>query len=118
MASRRRNSNSIFPVLLIGLGLVLIFGAVVWFINNQGGPTLAAEPAGSENQIPYSDVPRVSLADARAAYETGSAVFIDVRGEPYYSQSHIAGALSIPEQELSAHFNELEKTQWIITYCT
>ena len=118
MASRRRRSNSIFPILLIGFGLILIFGAVVWYLNNQGGSTLAAEPVASESRIPYPDVPRVSLADARAAYETGSAVFIDVRGAPFYSQSHIAGAISIPEEELSAQLNELEKNQWIITYCT
>jgi hypothetical protein len=118
MASRRRNSNSIFPILLIGFGLILIFGAVVFFINNQGGQTLAAAPLASESRIPYPDVPRVSLADARAAYETGTAVFIDVRGEPFYSEAHIAGAQSIPEEDLPGHLDELAKDQWIITYCT
>jgi rhodanese-related sulfurtransferase len=61
-------------------------------------------------------VPRVSLADAKAAYETGGAVFVDVRDAESYAQSHIPGALSIPLSELPNRIGELNPSDWIITY--
>jgi hypothetical protein len=67
--------------------------------------------------IPYPEIKRVSQADARAAFELKSAVFVDVRGEPYYSEAHIPGALSMTYDELSSRMGELDKKGWIITYC-
>ena len=52
--------------------------------------------------IPYPDVPRVSLADAKAAYDQGTAVFLDVRGTSDYETEHITGAISIPEMQIES----------------
>jgi hypothetical protein len=75
--------------------------------------TPVASPA-----IPYPEIKRISLEDAKAAYDQGSAIFIDVRGEPYYSESHIPGALSITYDELASRIGELDKKALIIAYCT
>ena len=118
--ARSRNQGSIWPIVMVGLGLVLIVGAIGWYLmnspNSSNTPVSTAQT--SDVQIPYPDVKRISLADAKAAYETKTAVFVDVRGEPYYSQGHIPGALSITDVELPNRLNELNPSDWIITYCT
>ena len=86
----------------------------------QSGRSAAVEPTSPavDTNIPYADIRRISLQEARAALETGNAVFLDVRGKSYYDQSHIPGALSIPEEELPGRLDELNPADWILTYCT
>ena len=114
--SKKPVASSI-PVVLMVLGLVLIIGAVGWYFLFQSSP-------GTETEAPQSvagnpvDVPRVSLEDAKAAYEIGSAVFLDVRDAGDYTRSHISGAISIPLEELGQRMGELDRSDWIITYCT
>ncbi len=119
MASRR-NQGSIWPIIMVGMGLALIVGAIGWYFMNSGNSTNASIPTAqnADVKIPYPNVQRISLADAKAAYDTKAAVFVDVRGEPYYSQGHIPGALSITDVELPDRLNELNPSDWIITYCT
>jgi ArsR family transcriptional regulator len=63
-------------------------------------------------------VPRVTLAEAKAALDDGTAIFVDVRGDDVYALSHIPGAVSIPLNDLETRLDELDPEQWIITYCT
>jgi 3-mercaptopyruvate sulfurtransferase SseA len=118
--ARRRNQGSIWPIVMVGMGLVLILGAIGWYVMNSSNSSSAplSTPQTADVKIPYPDVQRVSLGDAKAAYDTKMAVFVDVRGEPYYSQGHIPGALSITDVELPNRLNELNTSDWIITYCT
>jgi hypothetical protein len=75
-------------------------------------------PLIGEPQIPSSEIPRVSLEDAKAAFDSGGAVFVDVRAQASWQESHIARALSIPVNEIETRLDELSPDQWIITYCT
>ncbi|MEW6239310.1 MAG: rhodanese-like domain-containing protein [Chloroflexota bacterium] len=72
----------------------------------------------SEPQVSEDEAPRISLDEARAAFDSGAAVFVDVRSEAAYAEGHIPGALSIPLAELESRLDELDPAQWIITYCT
>lgn len=99
-------------------------------------PTLPPQPAGptatpqnSAGQTPaiqlprfdepsFPDVTRVSLKDARAAYDQKTAIFVDVRGKDAYDLSHVTGALNIPLADIPNRANELDPHAWIITYCT
>ncbi|HEY2980618.1 MAG TPA: rhodanese-like domain-containing protein [Anaerolineales bacterium] len=86
-------------------------------------PTAAATAAVSPTPgLPRSEagVPRVTPADAKAAFDRGEAVIVDVRGPDAYARGHIAGAISIPlgEFETNVAGLSLDKQQWIITYCT
>ena len=110
--------KNIFPLLLVILGALLLIGAGVWFfyLEPQSGQEPVAVP--QEQDIPYPEISRVSLADAKAALDQGKAVLVDVRGEEYYQQGHIAGALSLPEDQLPERIGELDPQDWIITYCT
>lgn len=123
----RKRSSQFTPLILIFIGLVLIGGALGWmgFSYYQAGraqpQSLQSDPVDSTNQaarIPYPEINRVSVQDARAALEIGNARFVDVRGAEYFAQSHIPGALSIPEETIAQRLSELQPSEWIITYCT
>ena len=67
-----------------------------------------------------AEVPRLPVDQAKAAFDRGEAVIVDVRGAEAYARSHIAGALEV---SLSAIQTDpanlpLDKNKWIITYCT
>jgi 3-mercaptopyruvate sulfurtransferase SseA len=75
-----------------------------------------------QGTIPQTEagVPRVSVEDAKAAFDSGEAIIVDVRGAEFYAEGHIVGAISIPLGEFENNITNvpLEKDQWIITYCT
>ncbi len=90
-------------------------------------PQTEPAPAGTQSSTepsgpPQSEagVPRVPVAEAKAAVDSGEAVIVDVRSPGAYEVSHVAGALFIPlgEFETDPDGIELNKEQWIITYCT
>ena len=137
----RTNRSSIFPIVMVVFGAFLMIGALLWLIiaTRQSAsraaisPTQIVSPVAlvgpvtplaasvtpvATPAIPYPEIKRIELGDARAAFELKSAIFIDVRGEPYYSESHIPGAISMTYDELPSRMSELDKKAWIITYCT
>ena len=81
-----------------------------------------ASPPQVEPENPVAEAPgevqRVSLEESLAAFDSGEAVFLDVRSESSYAAGHIPDALSIPLAELEARIGEIDPNQWIITYCT
>jgi rhodanese-related sulfurtransferase len=60
------------------------------------------------------------VGDAKAALDSGEAIIVDVRSSESYAAEHAAGAISIPLEliEESPAGLDLDKTRWIITYCT
>jgi hypothetical protein len=77
-------------------------------------------PLPGKLPLTEAGVPRVSVQDTRAALERGAAVIVDVRSPAAFEASHISGALSIPLGEIETNPTglNLDKNQWIITYCT
>jgi len=87
-------------------------------------PTQITEPVSTQPpaNLPQTDaeVSRVPADQAKAAFDSGNAVIVDVRGADAYARSHITGALEV---SLSAIQTDpanlpLDKNKWIITYCT
>ncbi len=113
---KRKAPRSPIPVYLaIGGGLLLIVAAILLATQNAPAAPTAAAPFEEDT---YPEIPRVSLEDAKAAFEAGTAVFVDVRGADVFAMSHIPGSLSIPLADLESRLAELDPNQWIITYCT
>jgi hypothetical protein len=129
------NRQPVFPVLMVAAGVVLILGSIFWMMNaaptEVGGPSTGAPqaartvapaledvPTQGTARIPYSNVKRVSVADAKPAFDAKSAIFIDARGQQYFDSGHIPGAIPMTDQDLSARIGELDRNAWIITYCT
>ncbi len=113
-----QNRKSILPIALIIFGGLLFLGTAAWYIyTNASQPDLTLVPTAIVEST-YPEIPRISVQDAKAAYDIGNAVFVDVRDPETYAQSHIVGAISIPLQDLPNRIKELDPQAWIITYCT
>jgi hypothetical protein len=119
LARKKQKNQKLDPaiwVIIIG-GLMLIIAVVILLIQAQPGSQSTTNTVPTVF-VPYADVDRVSIQDAKAAYDAGTAVFVDVRGDDLYNVGHIPGALSIDGDQIETRFNELNPNDWIITYCT
>jgi 3-mercaptopyruvate sulfurtransferase SseA len=112
----RDSNRSIFPILLIAGGVLVLITTGVLIFNPEllGG---ANTTQGNTQEI-YPQVERLSLAQSKEAFDANAAVFVDVRDPTYYQAGHIPGAISIPLNEIEKRFLELRTDQWIILYCT
>ena len=106
---RRRTRNSLPTPVWVG-GLVGIMLLAVGLI------VLTGQQASNPNAIPYADVPRISAAEAHNQQQTDSGIIFDVREIPFYKESHAAGALPLPEDELLARLEELPTDKSLIFY--
>jgi 3-mercaptopyruvate sulfurtransferase SseA len=90
--------------------------------SKSNAETPQVEQSSSNSALPPSAEPikRVSLEDAKAALENGTAVIVDVRSPEDFAASHISGAVNIPLELVEADpaSIDLEENKWIITYCT
>ena len=138
--------RAIFPIAL-ALAALVVFAAckeddepggtsVVQTAASPAPATQPATPAPAQTASPSSQIlplpptptvtppatppgvtRRISVDEARAAFERGEAVFVDVRGRDPYVQGHIPGALMIPFDEVERHAQKLPRNKLIITYC-
>lgn len=120
------------PIMMVVIGVLLMVGSFAMiatanssqpvvnaaFLPTSVNQTMGALPPLSQEQPGEAQVERLTLADAKAAFDGNQAVFLDVRGQADYQAGHIPGAVSISINDLSARLGELDKNDWIITYCT
>ena len=107
------------------IGLFLLF-ALTLSACSATTPTemaVAVEPTRSLAEgLPQTeaDVPRVTVEEAKAAFDSGMAVIVDVRTTESFVNRHIAGAISIPLTRIEENPKSVsfDQNQWIITYCT
>jgi 3-mercaptopyruvate sulfurtransferase SseA len=117
----KKRKTTKFPIaILVAGGFLLILAAAILFMQNQPNPenSLPTAAVNDQGEQASQEIQRVSLEDAKAALDANTAVFVDVRGDSLYAESHIPGALSIPLTDLENHLDELNPADWIITYCT
>jgi len=113
----KQQNRAIFPIILVVVGgLFLVGAAVSVLLLDSAGDQLPADVPSAEGS--YSQVSRVDLAQAKSAYDSGTAVFVDVRDQVYFDNGHIPGAVSIPLGEMQDRLDELDPNDWIILYCT
>lgn len=112
----QRKQNSKIPIFFIIGGALLLIAFAITLIS-QNASTVTSPAAVSEEEADAA-IPRVSLVEAKAAHDSGSAIFLDVRSEDAYQLNRIAGAINIPLGALETRISELDPEQWIITYCT
>lgn len=98
---------------MIGVLILVGVGIIVIFFRPPDNTAIS-----SESEIPFPEIIRVRLIEAKDAFDSGSAVFVDVREESYYESSHIPGAISIPLSEIEQRRDELNPQDRILLYCT
>src|SRR5512142_2917662 len=108
-------------VLTIAIFVLFVSACSAQSARPTSTPTVAPTftPPPARPPATEGEVPRVTVKDAKAALENGSAVIVDVRSPASFQMSHIAGAISIPLADIEANPMglNLDKDQWIITYC-
>jgi hypothetical protein len=104
------------PVILIGAGVLILLAVVIWQLTLM--PTTTVVQSSPTFDIPFPEIQRVALVDAKKAYDAGTALFLDVRDGGTYGSKHISGSINITLADLESRVNELPKDRWIITVCT
>ena len=121
MSNRQRN---IFLSVTVLAFVTLACNALLPLPTQTSAPTQIIEPVSTQPQgnvpLTEAEVSRVDVNVAKATFDSGEAVIVDVRSQSAYDTSHIAGALFIPLGEFETNISsiDLDKEQWIITYCT
>jgi 3-mercaptopyruvate sulfurtransferase SseA len=109
--------TKILPAICI---LILSVSACTTLTTPTATVAVTSTPTAMEIPLTEDDVTRVTLEDAKAAFDSGTAIFVDVRSWDSYKAGHIPDAVLIQLQEIEAGPAKLKlpKDQWIITYCT
>lgn len=77
--------------------------------------------SGQNNEVKKysnsSEVPRVTIDEAKKSFDNGSAIFVDSRSIDAFKQERIKGAVFI-EGTAENRFDSLPKGKKIIVYCS
>jgi predicted sulfurtransferase len=64
-----------------------------------------------------AEVPRITIEEAKKAFDDKSAIFVDSRSEEAFAAEHIKGAIQI-KSAAEDRFDKLPKGKTIIVYCS
>ncbi len=83
--------------------------------------TIPADALGCAAFTEGTEELNIAMADVIKAIDEGclegQIQFIDARPQIDYESGHIAGAINVPFHSPQAHFAELPKDKWLISYC-
>ena len=80
-------------------------------------PLITPSPTPEGGALTKTRVPRISVEVAKEMADAGDAVLVDVRTKGTYESAHIAGAISVPSEEVPDRIGELPSDRLIIFYC-
>lgn len=111
-------------IIMVLLGGLVISACSTTKTNSAAGNSQAkasapsGTPAAAPSLPPLDNAARISLADAKKAFDDGTAIFIDTRSDMTYKQEHITGSINIPTGTLDANISKLSKSKKLIAYCS
>ncbi|MCX6356453.1 MAG: rhodanese-like domain-containing protein [Candidatus Aureabacteria bacterium] len=115
---------------VIEAAVVLAIGSLAGVVNNafsshsipcvgEWDKTYGVPSPGGEHAATHGNR-EIGLAEARRLFENG-AVFVDARPAGEYREGHVAGAISIPEDEFRLYLEEVlrvgEERPMVVAYC-
>ena len=80
-------------------------------------PLITPSPTPEGGAPSKARVPRISVEVAKEMADAGEAVLVDVRTKGTFELAHIAGAISLPSDEVPDRYDELATDTLIIFYC-
>jgi len=92
--------------------------------ENKAAPTATKEnKANSTNSTGHADehsddAPRITLEEAKKAFDAGDVVFVDTRAEVAYKTEHLKGAINVPAEAFQTRYKEVPNDKKIIAYCS
>ena len=99
--------SSIFKVLLIA---VMTIGLAC--------QSAQANLIDDETSVGSDGAARITIAGAKKLFDSGSAVFVDTRGESQFNAERIKGAINIPAETAATRWKEIPTDKKIIAYCS
>jgi len=104
---RKKPSRIVLIVILFAIAVFIVMGVeVVPFL-------VSSHPAGTSTAVASLEI---SPGDAQRQLAQG-AILIDVRTADEYSQSHVAGSILIPLEELPQRLGEVPHDKQILVIC-
>ena len=110
--------------LLQAIGIIVISGILAMAVNAFRADGIPLKEKWQEkvlNEQLTGGLPAVSLKQAKEAYVSGEAMFVDARDTDFYAQEHIPGAVSLPVRDFELIFPRLKEqllfAPRLITYC-
>jgi 3-mercaptopyruvate sulfurtransferase SseA len=107
--------------LLLGIGgvaIALVLVVIYWATARPPAIVGDFPPIHNEEGYPFPDVPRITVQEAKARFDAGNVIFVDVRSEGQYNAERIPGAILVPINEFETRYREVPQNTEIITYCT
>jgi 3-mercaptopyruvate sulfurtransferase SseA len=101
--------------------VLTIFALGVLTACQQAGTQTTGNQAKKTNTTPVKtpeEAKRITLKEAKAAYDAGTAFIVDTRDPAAYKNERIKGSVSIPAGEVENRVGELPKDKLIIFYCS
>jgi rhodanese-related sulfurtransferase len=99
--------------------VIVLTGAVLGLAANAGSPLHI--PFLTPPKAPPHAADVVTLQEAKALWNSGTAFFLDARATADYQAGHIAGALSLPIDEFDNHYLQIQPMlapdATIVAYC-
>jgi hypothetical protein len=80
-------------------------------------PLITPSPTPTGENTTKAGVPRITVQAAQLKTEAGEAILVDVRTRATYDVKHIAGAISMPLDEVARRSAELPTDKLVIFYC-
>jgi len=102
----------------ISLIALAVIGISIFTACQKNAPTDNTAKTNSAAATGVDNAPRISLADAKTAFDEGNVVFVDTRAEAQYKTEHVKGSINIPAEAFQTRFAEVPKDKKIITYCS
>lgn len=86
--------------------------------NSSAKKIAVTTPTPDPHEEAMANAPRITLEDAKKAFDAKEAVFIDSRSQSAFDVEHVAGAINIPMLAPEAEYSKIPKGKKIIIYCS
>ncbi len=117
MHTYRNSRNITGPLVLIASGLLLLSFSI-WQMVMRPALVKPNHMRSVLSTSTQNDNSTIEVNAARQAFDQSQAQFLDLRDAVSFQQSHIAGAVNIPVEEVSQHLDKLDQSRWVIIYGT